>query len=365
MIQLKLDLVADLNLGEGVLGITSLEKLIPAGAGRAWAFGWGTIQDGKRQHWIAEIDNGAVSHKILPYEMTHCQGLLSEQSKAHAVVAFKLGAQLGVLLGSEAILLFAKITDEPIVIRIENHFGPMGEPRHETHLEDSYYQPTHCGNASEGLVPVVLRHPLENGDRGRYIGLLEINQSTKSARWLNTLPDGAPRTTRLEDYLQFPLSEIHGGLRLVKENGKSIFRHDLPPVITDCSWFDGQWHLYAGGYSGVPIRYGLPLGVLTRHDAELKMTDLVVRPTEQCFGQICASLDRVIITPLRKNGLRKGKQSIYLLQDDIDYPVKLPKGFTKYHIQEYFEGQYWLTPNAAGYNGLPTQVVACSASGGD
>nr|WP_315484259.1 hypothetical protein [uncultured Undibacterium sp.] len=363
MIKLKLEVQTTLDVSKEFEGLTSLTKLIPFENGRVIAFGWGInerIHDASFQYWFAELNREGQVTRVLPRELTHRKELLSSLNDDNRVQVFKFGEQFGLLLSTEIILLFSSILDEPIVIPIQNHFSFLGQAVHDSHVEDGYYVPTSCGNFDGELIPVVIRHPKEHHSRaGRYLGLIEIHKDLRNANWVNTAADGSPRQTNLDDYRKFPIENGHGGTHLTTALGVATFKRDLPPVISECARIRNEWYLYAAGYNPTFIRFGIPLGTLTKNSDDLSVTDLVFRPDEQCFNTICASLDRVIISPLRANGARKGKQSIFTLEDEIDHPISLPRGFSKYQVQEYLDGRYWLTPNETGYNGTPTQIVTC------
>lgn len=363
--KLTLDFQMNLDVSAAFSGISSVTKLIPFENGRAVAFGWGT-QSGNHQnaphyqYWLAEIRRESVSHRILPAELTHpSEGLMAPPSDDCYLQAFKLGEKFGLLLSTEAVLLFSGIHDEPVLIPIENHFSVLGEPWHPSHRHDSYYTPTHCGNATDNFVPVVLSAPKGRENCGHHVCLLEIDQDAVSAKWLHALADGSPRTTVLEEYVQFHSkadSLPPGGTR-INSNGKMV--RDLPPVIYDCAWVDNHWYLYVAGYNGNYNRFGIPLGVLTRNFVDLTLLEPVFKPQEQSFGQICASLDRMIVSPLRLNGPHKGKQTMFVFGEADERALALPRGYGKFHVQEYFAGHYWLTPNARGYNSTPITVAAC------
>lgn len=366
MIKLKLDFQTTSDVSKEFVGTTSLTKLIPFKNNRVIAFGWGVnerIHGASFQYWLAELTSEGQITRVLPRELTHRKELLSPLNDDNKVQAFKFGEQFGLLLSTEIILLFSNISDEPIVIPIQNHFSFFGQATHDSHANDNYFVPTHCGYSDCELIPVVIRHPKEHHcDVGRYLGLIQIHKDLQSANWVNTAADGTPKRTHLDEFRKFPMESGHGGSHLVTELGKNEFRRDLPPVISECARTQNEWYLYAAGYHPPLIRFGIPLGTLTKNNDDLSVIDLVFRPDEQCFSTICASLDRVIFSPLRANGSRKGKQSIFTLSDEIDHPINLPRGFSKYQVQEYFDGLYWLTPKEIGYNGMPTQIVACVES---
>ncbi|MBS1197518.1 MAG: hypothetical protein H6R18_1303 [Proteobacteria bacterium] len=354
--QMNFDVSAAFSRGCG------MTKIIPFANGRAVAFGWGThsgnYQEGPHQYWLAEIGREGASERILPVEMTHrTNGLMAPLTGKHYLQAFKFGEQFGLLLSTEAVLLFSSIHDEPVTIPIENHFSMLGEPRHHSHLHDSYFAPTHCGNASGCLVPVVLSAPTEGAGSGRHACLLEIDQVAGRARWLHTLPDGTPHTTVIDDYVPSHTgSQAPGGIRL-DSTGHLVY--DLPPLVYDCAWVDNHWYLYVAGYNKNYIRFGIPLGVLSRNLVDLSILESVFKAQEQSFGHICASLDRLIVSPLRANGPHKGKQTVFTFDDREEHSLTPPRGYTKYHVQEYFSGYYWLTPEELNYNRMPVKIVAC------
>jgi len=84
---------------------------------------------------------------------------------------------------------------------------------------------------------------------------------------------------------------------------------------------------------------------LLRVDETAQRVDLVLDVDESSFGYICASLDKVLITPLYKSGRRKGKQSFFDLENGTEVSVKLPRGMSKYKIVESFDQYYWLRDN--------------------
>ncbi|MFZ6819777.1 hypothetical protein [Undibacterium sp. Ji22W] len=363
MIKLKLAFQTTLDVSKDFIGLTCLTKLIPIENGRVIAFGWGInerIPDASYQYWLAELTNEGQVTRILPRELTHRQELLSALNDDNQVQAFKFGDHFGLLLSTEIILLFSNISEDPTVIPIQNHFSFLGQTRHDSNAKDSYYVPTHCGNSDGELIPVVIRHPKEHHSRaGRYLGLFRIDDNLQSASWVDVAADGSPRRTNVDDYRKFPMEGGHGGIHLVTELGKTYRRQDLPPVISECARIRNQWYVYAAAYNPTFIRYGIPLGTLTKNNDELAITELIIRPEEQCYSTICASLDRVIFSPLRANGARKGKQSIFTIVDEIDHPITLPRGFAKHQVQEYLNGLYWLTPLQMGYNSMPVQIAAC------
>lgn len=366
MIKLSLDFQINLDVGPAFSGVCGITRLIPFENGRAVVFGWGTYsgnyQAGPHQYWFAEVRREGVSQRLLPLEMTHRpEGLMAPLAADSYVQAFKLGEKFGLLLSTERVLLFAGIHDDPVTIPIGNHFSALGEPSHPLHPHDSYFTPVHCGNAAGSCVPVILSDPSGRGRGGRHVCLLEIDQANQSARWLHTQPDGSPRTTVLEEYLPFHSDAAAlppGGARINRNGG---LEHDLPPLIYDCAWIDRHWYLYLAGWVDNYVRFGIPLGILTRNFVDLSLLEPVFKPPEQSFGHICASLDRMIISPLRANGQRKGKQTVFMFGDGDEHALTLPRGLGKFQVAEHCAGHYWLLPAAMEYNRMPLTLAACTA----
>jgi hypothetical protein len=350
LLRLKFEFRADLEVEKSFSGNYCMTKLIPYSNARAIAFGWGTEHNtflGNEQYWFSEIRRDGVSQCILPMELTDRFNHLVERENSGRgsflqVKAFKLGEDVGLLLGSEIVFLYSSIHDNPKVIRIDNHFS-------------TNYFPEHCGNASGNIVPVVLSASRDSGGDGRHASLLEIDKDSGRARWLHTQAEGYPRSTLLEEYLQFCTWEL-GGLRV---SNTGITR-DQPPLLYDCAWVDNHWHLYAAGFDSAHYnRYGISLAVLTRNFVDLSFLEALFQPKEESFGRICASLDRLVVTPHRKGGIHKGKQTIYLYSDGEEHSVTMPRGYANHLIEEYCAGYYWLLANRLGYSN--NSVAVCSA----
>jgi hypothetical protein len=366
MIKITLDFQTTLDVSTIFSRTCGLKKLIPFKDGRAVIFGWGTIpgnyQIGPHQYWLAEINREGTSHRALPVEMTNqTERLMAPLAARSYIQAFKFGEKFGLLISTEIILLFSTIHDDPIIIPIENHFSVLGEPQHPSHSHDSYFTPVHCGNTDNNCIPVVLSGPKDAVRDGRYVCLLKIDQSATRAKWLNTLPDGSPRTLLLDEYSQFhSFSSLPpGGIR-INSDGEIV--HDLSPLIYDCAWIDNHWFLYVTGYTSTYVRYGIPLGVLTRNFIDLTLLKPIFKSQEQSFGQVCTSLDRMIVSPLHANGPHKGKQTILLFQNNEEDALILPRGYSKFQVLEYFSGHYWLTPRPMEYNTTPLTILTCTGS---
>jgi hypothetical protein len=315
----------------------------------------GVYTPGPHGYWLAEVTRQGVSTHVLPTEWTHSnEGLLAPRDLEVPLQAFQLGKQFGLLLSPEALLLFSNIQDDPIRIPIDHHFSGLGELAHPSHTADSYYQAVHCGYGRAGVVPVILSAPTGRG-AGRHLALLEVDPSVGHARWVHTGSDGGPRTLDPTDYAGFDRS----GMR---ETLSQMDPQVLFPIVSDCGWLDKHWLVYAAGHVKNLVRFGIPIGVLTRNLFDLSLLEPVFRPSEQSYGTICASLDRLIVSPLRKNGPHKGKQTIFTFGDAQEHAITLPRGCTKHQVLDYAAGNFWLAPQAMNYNRMPVTLSACRES---
>lgn len=360
MPKLKLEFQADLGVKQSFTDLSSMTKLMPFADARAIAFGWGCDTGaylGSEQYWFAEITRDGVTRRKLPAALIERYNKLPERAyssnKAATLLrAFKFAEGAGVMLGTDQVALFADIQAEPQIIAIENGFLTMSGPQYSSSKKDSFYFPEYCGNPAGNLLPVVLSAPEDSKGDGRHVGLLEIDAAAGKARWLHTQADGGPRATQLDEYKDFLMDDGPlAGMGLALSRGR-------PPVLYDCAWIADHWHLYAAGFQGNHNRYGISPAVLTRNRPDVSLDKALFQPREQSFGRICASHDRLIVTPLRSNGPNKGKQTVYLYGDGQEHALGLPKGYAKHFVAEYCAGSYWVLPTHLG--GANDAVAVCS-----
>ncbi len=321
-----------------------MNKIIPFKNGRAVIFGWGThgldtLGYGSVNYWVAEVRPEGVSYRVLPFTVSYSKNGCSNPL-ALMTPAFKLGEKFGVLLDTGYVLIFSEIHDDPVTIMIENH----------SEIIDGALTPTFCGHGDENLVPAIFADSI-NDRFGRHACLLEIDQDARTAQWLNR-----PQTAEVSEYIPFDTVSIFGA-----GGGFTLDGRGNPPLFHDCSWIDNGWYLYAPAYSTLYPRHGIPLGVLTKNHNDLTVSELVFKQKEQSLGRICASLDRMIVSPFGKMFSHKGRQTIFMLQDSAELPLTMPRGFSKYCLQEYYDEHYWLTPDSLSYNREPFIVMACKA----
>ncbi len=362
-IKLTTDFKATIDLGSelGVASgdITALTRLMALDDGRALCFGWYVRSNQPpeahhEEYWAAEVSRSGVVVRALP--------ALAEPAtpgRPQYLPSFAFGSGFGVLVSSQAALLFSSLQAQPQPIAVENHFAGLGVLAHPTHKSESHYEPVLCGTSHGDCVPVVFSSPTRKRE-GRYLALLQIDAAQGRARWLHTAVDGSPRTTRLDEYAPLSRGELGpGGLRLNEQNK---FVKDLSPVVSDCAWAGTHWLLYAAGFNSNLMRFGIPLGVLTRNAVDLTLFDVVLRPEEPSYGKICSSGDRLVATPLRANGPRKGKQSMFLFEDKQEQGITPPRGHAGWQVLDHAGRHTWMAPMAMGYNRAPFELIACRAA---
>lgn len=363
MIKLTPRFTATLDLSASFDGVAALRRLIPLPGGRAIAFGWGTSRAGDcftPTCWLAEIDPHGVSLRVLPHELSEqiAQLLRRPPRQTHGggdgIVAFRYGEGVGLLIASSVVHLYADVHAQPRVIQVENHFGDFGSPPYSTWTRDNYFAPETCGHAVDGVVPVVFS---EHDDRhALYACRLEIDDAAGQARWRGLDPDGAPRSIVGD---QYPRSE-DGECRHRLVNGTLV--PDYRPQIHACAWTGQEWYLYLAGYHHFHTRFGASPACLTRNTPDLDVREIVYQPQEPSLASICASQDRLVVTPLRKGGPRKGKQSVYLFEQGAEMPLGLPRGCANFVLEDHADGIYWLTA-ADSVGALSRSVMACEAKG--
>lgn len=349
MTQLKFAFSVDLPLRESPADIVALTALLPRGGQRATAFGWlrrqadGPLAD--ERYWVAQLGPEGALCRVLPASLTQrlvalCGRSSSTDGSDQQVQAFAYGEGLGLLLGVREVHLYPDPQGEPSILSIDNDCGPAqpGKSRGD-------WFPQHLGHAAGHRIPVVLRAPFNSYQEGRHLAVLNLDVAAGRALWTG-LDDAQGGLAALHDgdYTGFPA--LPGGSQPAGA-----------PLILDCGWLDGRWLVYAGGQSAAYHRFGLAPSVLSLHRADLRLERTVFQAGEESFGRLCAAGDRIILTPLRRTGPARGKQSVRALADGRELAVKLPRGYTKHSLVEYCAGCYWLLPMPWGYAHGP--LVAC------
>lgn len=357
--KLEVKFEVDLGLETMYSGSACMTQLIPFARDRAIGFGWGIHSHNclgrDEEYWFADITSDGVSKRVIPIELTHRLNQLAERSTVDGrkqIRAFRFGEGIGLLVGTQEVYLFSGIHDEPRLIEVENPFTFFGTAKYPTSKTDSHYLPERCGHASAGVVPVIISSPQDRPGQGRHACLLSIDVDTGRARWLVD-NGGLPRSTRIADYEPFIDPAVVAGINTSGSGGPRV----QSPLLWDCAWIDSQWHLFVAGFWKPYSRFGASPALLTRNHSDMSLLSKSFQAGEDSLGRICASHDRVIITPLRKSGPKKGKQTIYTYADGQEHSVSLPRGYAKHQIEEYGNETYWLLRMPLGYDN--SQVVAC------
>lgn len=365
MIKLSENFSAQLDLTETFSSGFCLRWLVPLGRDQAIAIGWGRNRDDPltiNTYWFAQIGADGVSYRLLPRQMSEFVGELLQRppNATHGggdgMVAFRFGEGVGLLLASRFVYLYANVHAEPQIIEIENHFADYGSAPYSTWIRDTFFSPETCGHAVGNVVPVAFS---EHDDRhALHACLLEIDSAAGRARWLGIDGDGGPLSLRSDEYPRSPNTSPR--MRMVN----NTFVPDYRPHIYDCAWTGDDLYFYLAGYHHFHTRFGASPAYLTRNAADLSLRELLFEPQEESLARTCSSQDRLIVTPLRKGGPRKGKQTIYRFEDRDEVALTLPRGAAKFAALDYAEGTYWLQKSPHDFREPPT-IMACSANGTD
>lgn len=349
--KLKFEFSAELPIKESPRDIASMTGLFPRAGRRACAFGWVVGDARPERYWMADVGAEGVRHRVLPHAVTERFIALTSRSPSSSgshlyIQAFGFGEGMGLLLGNRHLLLFRDILAEPQEIGIE-----AGDGLADTRGADGQlvHYALGCGHARDGVVPVVFSGAGAGQGEPRHLALLQVDADAGRACWSGTLDQGLPPTPRLERTIfSDPRERMFPGVDLGTGS----------PLIQACAHADGQWLLYLGGLSRAHFRFGLAPSLLTRFGPDLATHQPLFQAREDSFGRLCASGDRLILSPLRNNGAAKGKQAIYQIADGLEVTPTLPRGFSKHSIVEYDDGSYWLLPMPWGYQHSP--LVCCS-----
>jgi hypothetical protein len=363
VIKLKREFEFPLPIKRSPSDIVAMTSLMPLPDRRCLAFGWAMLSDDpsprEERYWMAQFGPDGVRHRILdPAVTAHLVALTARPNDSSGsytrVHAFAHAGGFALLFGSHEVHLYPDLESEPTVLRIENSFATLGAPHSPNARRDSHYLPLRIGHAFAGDAPVMLASPEGGLGEASHACVLHVDAATRTARWLHTDVEGHPPRLRFADFAAFLDSPDRGGLRM----DRGALTWDKPPLLLDAAWHDDQWLTYIGGFHGAAHRYGLPLSLLARHRPDLALEAALFTAGEESFGRLAASREHLILSPLRKNGPAKGKQTILALGDREAHALKLPTGCAKHHVLDVGEGTWWLSPMPWGY--AAATLVACS-----
>lgn len=350
--KLKFDYAQPIPFNQPPRDWVALSALYPRPQRRALLSGWLPRSLEPELYWLAEVAPEGCRSRMLGEELTrHFVALTgrstSTSGSALQIVPFQMEGALGLLLGNRELHLFEDVEAEPQVMAIEGGEAFADARNREGQLA---WYPLRSGHGAAGRVPVVFAAPDQGLGEGRHACLLDIDPAAGRARWLGLDAEGLPPRTRHPDFAG--LAEPHE----VGLEGPEM-SWTASPLILDCAWRpDEGWLLYVGGHSAAHHRFGLAPSVLGRHGPDLALQGGLFQAREDSFGRFCSSGDRLILSPLRKNGPGKGKQTLYRLDTGEEQALALPRGYTKQSLVEYGHGCAWLLEMAWGY---PSATVSC------
>lgn len=342
MIKLKVAFTAQLALAESPRDLVAMTTLHAGPGQRLRAFGWLVRQaDGPaavERYWLADIAPDGVRSRILPAAFTERLVAVTQRAPGTSgsdiwAKGFALGEGHCVLLGTRELHWFPTLDAEPVVIGIEQ--APAAAVGGGTRGD---WMPMSVGLGTDDRVPVMLREPGGGYGEARHAALLAVDVRAARAHWV--LPaDHRPAGLNVADYARYD------------------YQAALPPLLLDVAWSEGQWLVYAGGSGAAYHRWGLAPSVLARHRPDLSLAQPLWQAGEESFGRICTSLDRVILTPLRKQGPARGRQSVRAVADGAELLLRWPRGYTKYSLVGYGAGCWWLMEDPGRCSTSP--LVAC------
>lgn len=347
---MKLDVqdTYEFDLGVNAGSTVWLSDFLAFPDGRAVAL----LKGGEEGSWLLEMGGarGPVT-RSLPAEITrefsqYVRGNDDERTMAKdALRAFRCGELVGLLSRDKKIYLFDDIAAAPLAIELEEF--PQVAPFYNDAKRMSYTIVA-CGSSATNLVPVMLRHPDDSTYCG-HLAFLDIDIQEKKASW-SADEQGMPMPVKFREH---PYS-------LDERGNKGSLIHDL-------AWTGERLLVFSIGARDGYFRCGMTYSVLLDTDEHAGTPREIFEWDENVFGKICADLDRLIVTPLYKNGKRKGKQTLFDIASKTEETLELPRGHAKFTLLDMSGQTGWLTPNtvpAPFYRDVPAKFVRCAVPGG-
>jgi hypothetical protein len=332
--------LVDVPMRRGFNGIVSRTDLLPGGGQHsAIAFGWAYRNDepqGPNRYWICRLGpDGAVPHWLPESLNQHYAQRVNwtggtESCNKH-IRAFRCGDAVGLLLGLHELQLLDPLSGELRAIPIEGLAA------------DAPWVPLRVGLGHGTQFPVIFASPLGGYFHGFHLALLQIDLARGNARW-QMLDNGRPVTLNPDD------CAADG----TQTAGPRYAVSGIPLIYSAAFRGDG-WLFYLGPTHTAHHRGGMPPSALGQHDSDLRLQKLIHQASEDSFGVISHSEKWLIVTPYRKTGPRKGRQTLVNLHDGRVFEPALPRGHAGSSVIDHFDGCWWLTP------GTPTdQILVCA-----
>jgi hypothetical protein len=310
-------------------GVVGTSAFLPGGEQQAVAFGWASI-NGKplqpKRHWICQLGpSGTTSHWLPDSLNQHYAQRVGwspgTESCNKFMHAFRCGQSIGLLLGLHELQLFDLQTERLRTIPIEGF--PI----------DARWVPLRIGNGHQDQFPVILSDPSGAYFDGRHLALLQVDPMAERARW-QLLSDGQPVALNEMDYAP------------------------VTPLIYSAAWRGKDWLFYVGPKHTSHHRSGMRPSVLGLHGANLRLQQVIHQAAEDSFGDLSSCGQWLIVSPYRRNGPRKGRQTLVNLHDGRVLEPSPPRGHAGWQVVDHFDGCWWLQP--MGQRHSAGQILACA-----
>lgn len=181
------------------------------------------------------------------------------------------------------------------------------------------------GQTESTSIPFLLE-TMVDGETPFY-AILDLSQP-QNPKWTHNLPFYLNRD-------EFPLKVEH------------IYNQDLYHYhdISSISIINNTIHCYTTGFHTAYGKYSMDYSVYAKLDKHAKIQYEV----DNCFGNFSSDLNYVILKPLYKKGLTKGRQFLFDINSKKEIMIDLPHGYAKWFIHD-IKGDFALLSNSQTVN---------------
>lgn len=315
-------------------GVVGVSAFLPDGENRAVAFGWASTHGmplQPKRHWICQLGPNGATAQWLPESLSehYAQRVgwsLDTRNCNKSMHAFRCGQSIGLLLGLHELQLFDLQTGGLRAISIK------GFPN------DAGWVPLRIGHGHQHQFPVILASPGDGYFDGYHLALLQLDPTADEAQWL-LLADGKPASLNETDYAP-------------------LMAGPWTPLVYSAAWRGRDWLFYVGPKHTSHHRAGMPPSALGLHGADLRLQRVIHQATEDSFGELSSCGQWLILSPYRRSGPRKGRQTLLNLHDGRVLEPSPPRGHAGWQVVDHLDGCWWLLPMGLSY-GID-QVLACA-----
>ncbi|MCB1634813.1 MAG: hypothetical protein KDI51_09505 [Xanthomonadales bacterium] len=315
---------------------------LPDEGQRALAFGWATTH-GKtldpNRYWLCEHGPDGATLHWLPDELSqHYAGQVkwtaSTADSNKFMLAFRCGPFVALLLGLHELQLLNPDTGERHSIAIGGT-APSADQ-----------VPLRIGHGHALRFPVILAGAADHYHEGRRLALLRVDLDDRSAHW----EPRAGETLSDTDYAPMMAGSFHA---MVSQ------RQTWTPLIYSAAYRGSDWLFYVGPNQTSHHRFGMAPSTLGLHGIDLRLQRVVHQASEDSFGDLSRCGEWLILSPHRKNGPRKGRQTLINLNDGRVLEPTPPRGYSGWKVIDHYAGYWWLLPMSLRYG--TERVLACAA----